>query len=89
MTTDAQTARSFEQPTHSETGVLTLLFTDIVSSTALKQHLGDKAGATLIQQQRALVRFRGQARSTWVAQVSTIPLETARSVSARTVGICS
>ena len=32
------------------------MFTDIVSSTALKQHLGDKAGAALIQEQRALVR---------------------------------
>jgi WD40 repeat protein/class 3 adenylate cyclase len=36
--------------------VVTLLFTDIVSSTALKQRLGDQAGAALIQQQRALVR---------------------------------
>jgi eukaryotic-like serine/threonine-protein kinase len=38
------------------TGLVTLLFTDIVSSTALIQRLGDKAGAVLIQQQRALVR---------------------------------
>ncbi len=44
------------QPVRSQTGVVTLLFTDIVSSTALKQRLGDKAGAALIQQQRALVR---------------------------------
>ncbi|MHC1765221.1 MAG: protein kinase [Verrucomicrobiia bacterium] len=36
--------------------MVTLLFTDIVSSTALKQQLGDKAGAALIQEQRALVR---------------------------------
>ena len=38
------------------TGLVTLLFTDIVGSTALKQQLGDKAGAALIQEQRALVR---------------------------------
>jgi WD40 repeat protein/class 3 adenylate cyclase len=44
------------QPVPVQTGVVTLLFTDIVSSTALKQRLGDKAGAALIQQQRALVR---------------------------------
>ena len=44
------------QPVQTQTGVVTLLFTDIVSSTALKQRLGDKAGAVLIQQQRALVR---------------------------------
>ena len=44
------------QPVQVQTGVVTLLFTDIVSSTAQKQHLGDKAGAVLIQQQRALVR---------------------------------
>lgn len=34
----------------------TRLVTDIVSSTALKQLLGDKAGAALIQQHHALVR---------------------------------
>lgn len=44
------------QPVQAQTGVVTLLFTDIVASTALKQRLGDKAGAALIQQQRALVR---------------------------------
>ena len=46
-------------PTESSkprTGLVTLLFTDIVSSTALKQQLGDKAGAALMQQQRVLVR---------------------------------
>jgi len=32
------------QPVQAQTGVVTLLFTDIVSSTALKQRLGDKAG---------------------------------------------
>lgn len=44
------------QPVQAQTGVVTLLFTDIVSSTALKQRLGDKAGSALIQQHRALVR---------------------------------
>jgi hypothetical protein len=43
-----------------QTGVVTLLFTDIVSSTALKQHLGDKAGAALIQEQRALAAGGGR-----------------------------
>ena len=44
------------RPVQAQTGLVTLLFTDIVSSTALKQRLGDKAGAALIQEQRALVR---------------------------------
>ena len=38
------------------TGLLTLVFTDLVESTQLKQSLGDHAGATLIQQHRSLVR---------------------------------
>jgi class 3 adenylate cyclase len=38
------------------TGLVTLLFTDIVESTALKRALGDHAGTALIQQYRALVR---------------------------------
>jgi WD40 repeat protein len=44
------------QPVRAQTGGVTLLFTDIVSSTASKQRLGDQAGAALIQQQRALLR---------------------------------
>jgi class 3 adenylate cyclase len=45
-------------------GVVTLLFTDIVGSTALKQKLGDKAGLQLIQRhhkllRRALAQFSG------------------------------
>jgi class 3 adenylate cyclase len=38
------------------TELVTLVFTDIVGSTALKQQLGDKAGAALIQRHHALVR---------------------------------
>ncbi len=37
-------------------GLLTLLFTDLVGSTQLKQELGDHAAVALIQQHRALVR---------------------------------
>src|SRR5687767_13970908 len=38
------------------TGLLTLVFTDIVGSTALKQGLGDREATTLFQDYRALVR---------------------------------
>ena len=38
------------------TGLVTLLFTDIVGSTALKQQLGDHGGAQLIEQHHTLVR---------------------------------
>jgi len=38
------------------TGLVTLLFTDMAGSTALKQQLGDRAGAQLIEQHHALVR---------------------------------
>jgi WD40 repeat protein/class 3 adenylate cyclase len=38
------------------TGLVTLVFTDIVGSTALKERLGDQAGAGLIEQHHALVR---------------------------------
>jgi class 3 adenylate cyclase len=54
MLPDASTGQG--KPVQPQTGLVTLLFTDIVSSTALKQHWGDKAGAVLIQQQRAPVR---------------------------------
>ncbi len=37
-------------------GLLTLLFTDIVGSTQLKQQLGDREGVALIQRHHALVR---------------------------------
>ena len=38
------------------TGLVTLLFTDLVASTALKQKLGDQKGTTLIQQHRQVIR---------------------------------
>src|SRR5213594_1523594 len=38
------------------TGLLTLVFTDIVGSTALKQELGEREVASLLQDYRALVR---------------------------------
>ena len=38
------------------TDLVTLLFTDIVGSTSLKQQLGDRAGASLIQRHHAMVR---------------------------------
>src|SRR5512135_3896103 len=38
------------------TGLVTLVFTDIVESTQLKRSLGDHVGAALIQQHRALLR---------------------------------
>ena len=38
------------------TGLLTLLFTDIVESTALKQRLGDRAGAAFFEKHHQLVR---------------------------------
>jgi len=37
-------------------GVVTLLFTDVVGSTALKQRLGDRAGVELVERHHALIR---------------------------------
>jgi len=39
-----------------KTGVLTLLFTDIVGSTQLKQDLGDSGGSAIIQEHHTIVR---------------------------------
>ncbi|MGA2865166.1 MAG: protein kinase [Verrucomicrobiota bacterium] len=39
-----------------QTGLVTLLFTDIVASTALKQQLGDKAAVELLERHQRLVR---------------------------------
>jgi phosphoserine phosphatase RsbU/P len=39
-----------------QTGLITIVFTDLVGSTALKQQVGDRTGASLIQQHHALVR---------------------------------
>ena len=38
------------------TGLVTLLFTDIVGSTKLKQALGDREGVAVIQHHHAMVR---------------------------------
>lgn len=38
------------------TGLLTLVFTDLVESTALLGQLGDQAGATFLQQRRQVIR---------------------------------
>ena len=50
------------------TGLLTLLFTDIVGSGKIKQTLGDSAGVALIQQNHATIReilgrSRGQSKN--------------------------
>src|SRR5512136_22912 len=37
-------------------GVVTLLFTDVVGSTAIKQSLGDNTGVALVQEHHALLR---------------------------------
>ena len=38
------------------TGLVTLVFTDLVDSTALMHQLGDQAGTTFLQQRRHIVR---------------------------------
>src|SRR5262249_13882081 len=38
------------------TGLVTLVFTDLVDSTALFSQLGDPAGATFLQRRRQLIR---------------------------------
>jgi len=43
-------------PSPHRGGLLTLLFTDVVGSTALKQQLGDRAGVELLQEHHRLVR---------------------------------
>jgi len=49
----AQIAAFFER---HRTGLLTIVFTDLVDSTALMQRLGNQAGATFLKQRRQLVR---------------------------------
>jgi WD40 repeat protein/class 3 adenylate cyclase len=43
-------------PRAQRTGLVTLLFTDLVGSTALKQQVGDRRGTALLQQYREVVR---------------------------------
>ena len=38
------------------TGLVTLVFTDLVDSTALMRQLGDQAGTTFLQERRQLLR---------------------------------
>jgi WD40 repeat protein/class 3 adenylate cyclase len=45
-----------DQTHDSRSGVVTLVFTDVVGSTALKQQLGDKAGVELLQRHHELLR---------------------------------
>ena len=52
----ARTGDPSAQPLRHQTGLITILFTDLVGSTTLKQQVGDRTGATLIQQHHALVR---------------------------------
>ena len=54
--TDQDRKRVEEFRARHKTGVLTLLFTDMVDSTKLKQDLGDAAGTALIEQQQETVR---------------------------------
>ncbi|MGA2867527.1 MAG: adenylate/guanylate cyclase domain-containing protein, partial [Verrucomicrobiota bacterium] len=44
------------QPLGHDRGLVTLLFSDVVGSTALKQALGDRAGVALLQQHHELFR---------------------------------
>ncbi len=44
------------QPARHQTGLITMLFTDLVGSTALKEEVGDRTGASLTQQHHGLVR---------------------------------
>src|SRR5579863_4217259 len=44
------------QAARHQTGLITIVFTDLVGSTALKQQVGDRTGASLIQQHHGLVR---------------------------------
>lgn len=48
-------------PARHQTGLITIVFTDLVGSTALKQQVGDRTGASLIQQHHGLVRELLQA----------------------------
>jgi hypothetical protein len=43
-------------PARYKTGLSTILFTGFVGSTALKQQVGDRTGASLIQHHEGLVR---------------------------------
>lgn len=54
--TEQQRRKVAEFMAKHETGMVTLLFTDMVNSTRIKQDLGDAAGSALIDQHQAIVR---------------------------------
>jgi WD40 repeat protein/class 3 adenylate cyclase/tRNA A-37 threonylcarbamoyl transferase component Bud32 len=56
LSTPATEGGSPVQPARHQTGLMTMLFTDLVGSTALKEAVGDRAGASLTQQHHGLVR---------------------------------
>ena len=61
MAVGAQFGSAANQPTESfpeklQTGLVTLLFTDIVDSTGLKHRLGDLRGARSIEAHHQLIR---------------------------------
>ncbi len=50
------------------TGQVTLVFTDLVASVALRRQLGDQAGTSLLQAHRQLVRLALKPeKSSWIA----------------------
>lgn len=54
--TDIHRRKVEEFRSRHRTGVLTLLFTDMVGSTELKQQLGDTLGTAIIDQHQEIVR---------------------------------
>jgi class 3 adenylate cyclase/tRNA A-37 threonylcarbamoyl transferase component Bud32/dipeptidyl aminopeptidase/acylaminoacyl peptidase len=56
LPTPATAGDSPVQPARHQSGLITIVFTDLVGSTALKQQVGDRTAASLIQQHHALVR---------------------------------
>jgi WD40 repeat protein/class 3 adenylate cyclase/tRNA A-37 threonylcarbamoyl transferase component Bud32 len=56
LPTPATETGSPVQPARHQTGLITIVFTDLVGSTALKQQVGDLTGASLIQRHHGLVR---------------------------------
>src|SRR5215472_2563189 len=49
-------ARVEEFPRRHHTGLVTLAFTDLVDSVALRRQLGDQAATTLLESHRQIVR---------------------------------
>src|SRR6266699_2609860 len=68
LPTPATESDSPVQPARHQTGLITILFTDLVGSTALKQQVGDRTGASLIQQHHALVRELLRFGEVWLGR---------------------